>query len=66
MVYMDRPFSIGDWISSPDKDIEGTVEQIGWRSTRIRTFDKRPLYVPNAIFFDGCDSKSIAHDQSTH
>ena len=50
MVYMDRPFSIGDWISSPDKDIEGTVEQIGWRSTRIRTFDKRPLYVPNAIF----------------
>ncbi|OGT20957.1 MAG: hypothetical protein A3C55_02875 [Gammaproteobacteria bacterium RIFCSPHIGHO2_02_FULL_42_13] len=50
MVYMDRPFSVGDWISSPDKDIEGTVEQIGWRSTRIRTFDKRPLYVPNAIF----------------
>lgn len=50
MVYMDRPFSVGDWIRSPDRDIEGTVEQIGWRITRIRTFDSRPLYVPNATF----------------
>lgn len=50
MVYLDRPFSVGDWIRSPDRDIEGTVEQIGWRLTRIRTFDKRPLYVPNSTF----------------
>lgn len=50
MVYMDRPFKVGDWIRSPDRKIEGTVEDIGWRVTRIRTFDKRPLYVPNAIF----------------
>jgi MscS family membrane protein len=50
MVYLDRPFAIGDWIRSPDRDIEGTVEHIGWRVTRIRTFDKRPLYVPNAVF----------------
>lgn len=50
MVYMDRPFRVGDWIRSPDRSIEGTVEDIGWRVTRIRTFDKRPLYVPNATF----------------
>ncbi len=50
MVYLDRPFSVGDWIRSPDKQIEGTVEHIGWRQTCIRTFDKRPLYVPNATF----------------
>lgn len=50
MVYMDRPFSVGDWIRSPDREIEGTVEEIGWRMTRIRTFDSRPLYVPNATF----------------
>jgi len=50
MVYLDRPFAVGDWIRSPDKELEGTVEEIGWRLTRIRTFDKRPLYVPNAIF----------------
>lgn len=50
MVYMDRPFSVGDWIRSPDRNIEGTVEHIGWRTTCIRTFDKRPLYVPNSTF----------------
>lgn len=35
---------------SPDREIEGTVEDIGWRLTRIRTFDKRPLYIPNSVF----------------
>jgi len=50
MIYLDRPFAIGDWIRSPDREIEGTVEHIGWRVTRIRTFDKRPLYVPNSVF----------------
>lgn len=50
MIYMDRPFAVGDWVRSPDREIEGTVEHIGWRLTRIRTFDKRPLYLPNAIF----------------
>jgi len=50
MVYLDRPFAVGDWIRSPDRDIEGTVEEIGWRLTIIRTFDKRPLYLPNSTF----------------
>ncbi len=50
MIYLDRPFKVGDWIRSSDRSIEGTVENIGWRLTRIRTFDKRPLYVPNSIF----------------
>lgn len=50
MIYLDRPFAVGDWVRSPDREIEGTVENIGWRLTRIRTFDKRPLYVPNSIF----------------
>lgn len=49
MIYWDRPFSVGDWIRSPDREIEGVVENIGWRLTRIRTFDTRPLYVPNGI-----------------
>jgi MscS family membrane protein len=50
MIYLDRPFSVGDWVRSPDRSIEGTVEHIGWRLSVIRTFDKRPLYVPNAVF----------------
>lgn len=50
MIFWDRPFSVGDWIRSPDRNIEGNVEHIGWRLTRIRTLDKRPLYIPNSVF----------------
>ncbi len=50
IIHLDRPFKVGDWVRSPDRNIEGTVEHIGWRLTTIRTFDKRPLYVPNATF----------------
>jgi MscS family membrane protein len=50
MVFLDRPFSVGDWVRSPDRNVEGTVEEIGWRLTRIRTFDQRPLYIPNSVF----------------
>jgi MscS family membrane protein len=50
MIYLDRPFSEGDWIRSPDRNVEGTVETIGWRMTVIRNFESRPIYVPNAVF----------------
>ncbi len=50
MLYLDKPFKVGEWIRSPDRQIEGTVEHIGWRMTTVRTFDKRPLYIPNGIF----------------
>ncbi len=50
IVYLDRPFVVGDWIRSPDRSIEGTVESIGWRVTMIRDFQSRPLYVPNSVF----------------
>jgi len=50
MVFMDRPFSVGDWVRSPDRDIEGVVQNIGWRVTTIMKFDRRPMYVPNATF----------------
>ena len=50
VVYLDRPFVIGDWIRSPDREIEGTVEKIGWRVSVIRNFESRPIYVPNSIF----------------
>jgi MscS family membrane protein len=54
MIFVDRPFSVGDWIRSPDREIEGTVEHIGWRLTRIRRFNMRPLYVPNGLFSTIC------------
>ncbi len=49
-IYLDRPFGVGEWIRSPDKSLEGTVEYISWRHTRIRGFNKNPIYVPNAVF----------------
>ncbi len=50
MLFLDRPFVIGDQISLPALKVEGTVEEIGWRVCRIRTPDCRPVYVPNALF----------------
>ena len=51
MVYLDRPFSVGDHIRfTSTKDIDGVVEDIGWRMTRIRNSEKRPLYIPNSLF----------------
>lgn len=50
IIHFERPFLVDEWISSPDRDIEGVVEEIGWRLTRVRTFDKRIIYVPNALF----------------
>lgn len=46
---MDKTFRIGDWIYTTDGKIEGIVENIGWRTTCIRTFDKRPMFIPNMM-----------------
>lgn len=46
-IILDRPFKIGDWIRIGD--FEGTVEEIGFRSTRIRTFYKSLVSVPNSF-----------------
>lgn len=46
MILMDRPFQVGDWIKIPGA--EGTVDEIGFRSTRIRTFYNSLVSVPNS------------------
>ncbi len=50
MIFLDKPFKVGDVITSPEREIEGTVMQIGWRQTVIERFDTRTLYVPNSVF----------------
>ena len=50
MIFIDRPFQIGDWISSDS--IDGTVEEVGFRSTRIRTFSNSLVTVPNGRLSD--------------
>ena len=46
VIFSDKPFDVGDWIQTPN--VEGTVENIGIRSTRVRTFAKALVAVPNA------------------
>jgi len=50
MIYFDRPFRVGEFIKSPDRNIQGIVESIGWRLTVVRTFSKNVLYIPNSAF----------------
>ena len=50
LIFWERPFVVGEWVRCPPAGIEGVVEKIGWRITQIRTFDNRPMYIPNSIF----------------
>jgi MscS family membrane protein len=49
-LYMDKPFVIGEYISLPSEDLEGTVESIGWRITMLSSRDEVPIYLPNSVF----------------
>lgn len=49
-VLLDRPFRIGDWVKVGD--VEGVVEEIGFRSTRVRTFYASLITLPNARLID--------------
>ncbi len=47
MIFFDRPFQVGDWVTSGD--VDGTVEEVGFRATRIRTFRNSVMYIPNGV-----------------
>lgn len=58
MIFTDRPFRLGDWVRSGS--IEGIVEEVGLRSTKIRTFDKSLITVPNkTIAHENCENFSM-------
>jgi len=46
VIFLDRPFQMGDWVVI-DGNVEGVVEEVGFRTTRIRTFYNSQLSVPN-------------------
>lgn len=50
MIFIDRPFQIGDWIVATG--IDGNVEEVGFRATRVRTFANSLVYVPNGKLSD--------------
>jgi MscS family membrane protein len=57
-IFLDRPFQIGDWIVTGD--VEGTVEEVGFRSTRVRTFYNSLVSVPNSkIASSGVDNMGL-------
>ncbi len=45
MIFLDKPFHIGDWIEAGT--VTGTVEEVGFRSSRIRAADTSVFYIPN-------------------
>ena len=49
-IFADRPFQVGDWVVVGN--IEGTVEYVGFRSARVRTFYNSVVTVPNARMVD--------------
>ncbi len=49
-IIIDKPFSVGDWIHCGD--MEGTVEDIGFRSTKIKTFYDSIVTLPNSMVAD--------------
>ena len=49
-IIIDKPFSVGDWIHCGV--VEGTVEDIGFRSTKIKTFYDSVVTLPNAMVVD--------------
>lgn len=50
MLYVNRPFVIGDLIQIPGLNLSGTVSEISIYYTQLLTQDRQPLYVPNAVF----------------
>ena len=46
MIFLDKPFHIGDWIEADT--VVGTVEQVGFRSTRVRAADTSIYQIPNS------------------
>ena len=49
-IFADRPFQIGDWVVIGG--VEGTVEEVGFRSTRVRTFYDSLMTLPNSKVAD--------------
>lgn len=50
-IFLDHVFEKGNWVRTPD--VEGVVEDIGFRATRIRRFDKALVTIPNSMLAGG-------------
>ncbi|MCO4745555.1 MAG: mechanosensitive ion channel family protein [Proteobacteria bacterium] len=59
-IFADKPFQVGDWVKVGS--VEGTVEEVGFRSTRIRTFYNSLVTIPNSAFnSSNVDNMGLRH-----
>lgn len=63
MLHLNRPFMVGDGVYLPEQHLEGQIEEIGWYLTTIRDKEKRPVYLPNAVF---SHAKVVNTSRMTH
>lgn len=68
IIYFTKPFVVGEWIEIPEKEIEGQVEEIGWYTTRVQSFSKRPIYIPNSLLTNilVINTSRMTHRQFKH
>ena len=59
-IFADQPFQVGDWVVM--QGVEGVVEEVGMRSTRVRTFYRSVVSIPNAKVADGIVDNYGARD----
>lgn len=63
MIYMTRPFTVGDLIEIPEKEMTGYIDEIGWYYTSIFDLQKKPVYLPNSLF---STEVLVNHSRITH
>lgn len=61
-IFLDKPFSVGDFVTAGS--VKGTIEKVGFRSTRIRTIDRSFVTLPNKMMVDqAVDNLSLRTSQ---
>jgi len=50
VIYLTKPFKLGDVVNIPQRNLQGVIEEIGWYMTTLRDFEKQPVFIPNSTF----------------
>ncbi|AEI88652.1 small-conductance mechanosensitive channel [Candidatus Midichloria mitochondrii IricVA] len=63
MIYLDKPFIIGEFVRVEGRNCVGTIEKVDWRMTTVRTEDKKQVFIPNSAFLTASieNSSRLSH-----
>lgn len=64
-IVSDNPFNVGDYVEVPALNVSGYIEDIGWRTTRVRTLPNTIIIVPNAKLADSVVTNTMLPDPET-